>query len=77
MRCGSLRPLSPGNLTGDDDAARYDAVICMLEGRARFFADDLRTTCANCGRAIHQQPYAAEKPSAICLYCFVSNFDGE
>ncbi len=76
MKSGSFKPLRPGNPIGDDDAEQY-LVICMPEGRAEFFADDVRTSCVNCGRAIHHRPYAPKRAPKVCIACFVINFDGE
>ena len=57
--------LAEGVLAADE----ADAVICIRdEGRA-YFADDVHTTCADCGTPIRHRPHVPVRPKKVCPAC--------
>lgn len=68
--------LPPIQIVSDEEAEQSDLVLCMPDGQGEYFLDDVRTTCALCGRRIHHRPHVPKKPPKICIYC-VSAFGVE
>lgn len=69
----SVRPVRPFQVISREDAERADAVLCMSEGVAEFSPDDVRTTCATCGRRVHHRPHVPKKPKKLCPDCAFSS----
>jgi hypothetical protein len=62
----------PGQFVVTDDEeppARVTCVLCMPDGAAEFFPDDIRTTCARCGQRVHHRPSVPKWPPKLCLDC--------
>ena len=44
-------------------------VICALAGTYEYFADDVRSLCTYCGRAVHHRPFVPKKSTKVCVEC--------
>jgi hypothetical protein len=68
----AVRPVVPFAVVSAAKAEQADAVLCMPDGVGEFFPDDVRTTCATCGRRIHHRPHVPKKPKKLCPACTVA-----
>jgi len=57
-------------VVSDAEAEQCDMVVCMpSDGDERFFDDDIDSTCAMCGIAIHHRPHVPKTPPKVCIHC--------
>jgi hypothetical protein len=63
------RSALPFKVVSSEQAEHADSVLCMPDGQGEFFSDDVRTTCAECGRRIHHRPHVPKKPRKLCPDC--------
>jgi len=65
----------PVTVVSNDEAEDCNFVICAPVA-ASHFADDVRTRCSSCSRAIVHRPHAPKKPPKVCLDCAVILMQG-
>jgi hypothetical protein len=53
----------------DETAEKADYVLCMPDGQAEYFTDDVHTLCFFCLRPIHHRPHVPKRPKKICIDC--------
>ena len=53
----------------DATAEAADYVLCMPDGQAEYFTDDVHTQCFFCLRPIHHRPHVPKRPKKICIDC--------
>lgn len=58
-----------------EEIEAVDAVVCGY-AEANHFADNIRTTCHDCERAIVHRPYVPKKPVKLCLDCALDRTRG-
>ena len=63
----------PIRIVEDAEAENSDIVICVYAGQEQdqFKADNIYTTCADCGKNITHRPHAPKKPAKVCMPCAV------
>ena len=54
-----------------EEAEEADLIVCAPWENCVYFEDDVKTSCADCGRAIGHRPHAPKKPPKICLECMM------
>jgi hypothetical protein len=63
------RLLENVTVVSDEEAEEVEMVICMPDIGPRYFADDVRATCAVCGIPIRHRPHVPKRPPKVCLAC--------
>lgn len=53
----------------DATAEAADYVLCMPDGQAEYFTDDVHAQCFFCLRPIHHRPHVPKRPKKICIDC--------
>jgi hypothetical protein len=56
-------------VVSDADAEACAFVVCADAELLMPFADNVFTTCSDCGRGIQHRPYAPKRPPKICMSC--------
>ena len=69
----------PIKIVEDAEAEASDIVICCYTGQEQehFKADNIYTTCADCGKDITHRPHAPKKPPKVCMPCAVIRMQKE
>lgn len=57
-----------------EKAEEATVVVC---GPTSYFWDDVKTTCAACGREIVHRPTVPKKPPKVCMACAMALFPAE
>jgi hypothetical protein len=63
------RLLEQIQVVSDEEAEQADMVICLPDSGPRYFADDVRATCAICGIPIRHRPHVPKRPPKVCINC--------
>jgi hypothetical protein len=51
------------------EAERAPFIICMAWSDPPVVADNVRTVCMGCGRAVQHRPQAPKAPPKVCMAC--------
>ncbi|MGI8551149.1 MAG: hypothetical protein ACR2PL_10265 [Dehalococcoidia bacterium] len=65
------RGLPPITIVSDAEAEEAEFVVCMPDGQAEYFDDDVRSVCFFCNCRIHYRPHCPKKPPKVCINCMV------
>jgi len=69
---GSIERQIPIEVAEPEECEQASAVVCVPDSwGSGEFTDNVHTTCADCGCAIHHRPHAPNRPPRICIDCFV------
>ncbi len=63
-------------IVSDEEAEKASYVVCVREGVASPFSDNLTGSCSHCGHAVYFRPSAPKTPPRMCMECFVDTQRG-
>ena len=59
------------SVVSEAESEKAGVYICADWDGPAYFADDLKATCAGCGRAVRHRPYGPKTPMKLCAGCAV------
>jgi hypothetical protein len=58
-------------VASDKECATVDYMVCVTLDTPTRFTDNKVSNCAICGVPIQYRPYMPEKPTKVCIKCFM------
>lgn len=69
----------PVKIVGNSEAEESSCVVCVYAGeeQEQFKADNIYTTCFDCGKDITHRPHVPQKPPKLCVPCAFARMEKE